>query len=525
MFSTFVSLIGLVPGWAFSKYPAERKALTLPAITITNLGIIMNSAKRIASSILLITIVFVSKAQNRDSSLSNLEKTIDSLILARMNSEHIPGVAFIIIKDGKVLLKKGYGYARLGSDMQKVDPDSTIFRIGSISKTFTATALLHLADSKKIELNKDVNKYLKTIKVSNTFENPVTSAHLLSHSAGFDEIGKGRVVYTKDEQMPLANFLKDRLIRIRPSGVIPAYSTYGIALAGLIIEDVSNLSLESYFKKNIWQPLDMNRTCIEVPANLRSYAALGYEYEEGINKPQPWEWYHTFPASSINSTVVDMGKYMQMHLNLGKFNNKAIVSKKLASEMQKRQISVHPKVGGFGYGFYENEWNGINTFDHGGDMAGFSSYMVLAQEENMGIFIVNHHENNNLRRDVVSTIMKHYHPFSNNSIPNKNLDIKQDAILFAGEYRWLSNCITCPDSNKQQTSKLKTNEDGTLSGFGRTFFQIEPSLFKSTDGQRTIGFRKNKEGKIQYMSLGNINVFEKLEIIIQNKTVPSEKIE
>lgn len=472
----------------------------------------MSITKVVFTAGFLLSMVFVSKAQNDNYSLTALEKNIDSLISTRMISEHIPGVAFILIKDGEVLLKKGYGYAKLGSTVQKVHPDSTIFRIGSISKTFTATSLLQLVDKKKIKLHSDVNTYLKSIKVPNTFEKPVTPSHLLSHSAGFDEIGKGRVVYSRDKLIPLSSFLKSRLMRIRPSGVVPAYSTYGIALAGLIIEESSNLSLESYFKKNIWEPLGMNMTYIEVPDHLQRHIALGYEYENGKNIPQPWEWYHTFPASSINSTVTDMGKYMQMHLNFGSFNNKVILSKELASKMQKQQISVHPKVGGFGYGYYEKEWHGINTFDHGGDMLGFSSYMALSHEENMGIFIVHHHENANLRREVVSTIIKYFYPTSDKFDPEKNLYPDSKAPLFAGEYRWLSSCVSCPDNDKQQTSKLKTNEDGTLSGFGRTFIQIEPLLFKSSDGERTMGFLRNKEGKIQYMSLGNVNVFEKVEL-------------
>lgn len=467
--------------------------------------------KAIFSLCFLILLSLESKAQRGDDAFTGLEKNLDSLILARMNAEHIPGLAFILIKDGKVLLKKGYGYGNLGSNRQKVDPDSTIFRIGSISKTFTATGLLQLADKKEIDLDKDVNTYLTSIKVSNTFKNPVTSAHLLSHSAGFDEIGKGRVVYAKHEQIPLASFLQDRLIRLRPAGVVPAYSTYGIALAGLLIEDVSKQSLESYFRKNIWEPLGMTMTSIEVSDSLQPYLAVGYEYENGVNVPQPWEWYHTFPASSINSTVTDMGKYMQMHLNLGTFNNKLILSRARALEMQTQQSAVNPKVGGFGYGFYEKEWDGLHTFDHGGDMLGFSSYLVLSQQENMGIFVVHHHENTHLRREVVSTIIKHFQPASVKSVPQKSLTFKSDATTFAGEYRWLSNCITCPNSNEQQTFQLKANADGTLSGFGRNFVQVEPLLFKSTDGERTMGFLKKERGRIQYMSLGNVNVFEKIK--------------
>ncbi len=463
------------------------------------------------SAFLLLFTAFGSQAQPDDHSLAALERNIDSIISTRMDSEHIPGVALIVIKDGKVLLKKGYGYARIGSERQKVNPDSTIFRIGSISKTFTATALLQLADQKKIDLHGDVNTYLKSIQVPTAFENPVTPSHLLNHSAGFDEIGQGRRVFAKDQLIPMASFLKNRLVRVRPAGIVPAYSTYGIALAGLIVEEVSNQSLESYFRKNIWEPLGMTMTNIEVPDQLQPYVALGYEYQNGVNQAQPWEWYHTFPASSINSTVTDMGKYMQMHLNFGTFNGKTILSKRLASAMQKQQITVHPEVGGFGYGFYEREWHGIRTFDHGGEMSGFSSYLVLAPQQAMGIFIVHHHEHTNLRREVVSTIIGHFYPNSNKAIPQRTSALKPDAAMVAGTYRWLSNCITCPDGGNRQTWQLKANEDGTLSGFGRKFVQVAPLLYKSEDGERTMGFRQNEKGKVQYMSLGNVNVFEKLE--------------
>lgn len=455
---------------------------------------------------------WVCQAQNGSYGVTDLERKIDSLISVRMSSDHIPGVAFILIKDGKILLKKGYGYARLGATKQAVDPDSTIFRIGSITKTFTATALLQLIDQKKVGLHRDVNTYLKSIQIPATFDKPVTPFHLLSHSAGFDELGKGRVVFDKTELIPLATFLKGRLVRVRPAGIVPAYSTYGIAVAGLLVEELSKLPLELYFKKNIWQPLGMTMTCLEIPAHLQSYVALGYEYENGTNIAQPWEWYHTFPASSINSTVADMGKYMQMHLNGGIFDKNVMLSAELAAKMQTQQISVHPKVDGFGLGYYAKKWPGATTFDHGGDMLGFSSYMLLSQAENLGVFIVHHHENASLRRDVIAAIMQHFHPTWVNSVPQETSHVAVTASSFAGEYRWLSTCITCPDADKPRPSKLTANADGTLSGFGRTFIQIEPLLFKSTDGERTMGFRKNKAGRIQYMSLGNVNVFEKIEL-------------
>ena len=111
-----------------------------------------------------------------------------------MNHQRIPGAAVIIVKDGKTYFKKGYGFNTLGTGMNYINPDSTIFRMGSVTKTFTATALLQLADRGKLDINKDVNSYLKKVKVPKKYSKPITTHHILTHSAGLDEL-KGRRVF------------------------------------------------------------------------------------------------------------------------------------------------------------------------------------------------------------------------------------------------------------------------------------------------------------------------------------------
>ena len=468
------------------------------------------TSKMISKNVLSLILILISLnviAQKTDYSIDKLENRLDSLILNVMESDHIPGATFIIVKDGKTILKKGYGYTSLGKNAKLVSPDSTIFRIGSITKTFTVTALLQLKDKNKINLDTDVNTYLKTVKVPATYKKPVTPFHLMTHSAGFDEL-RGRVVYKQNKQISQNTFLKNKLVRLREPGVVSAYSTFGIALAGLLVEDISGLSLEAYMNKNIWTPLDMSMTSIEIPKDQENCLSIGYEYENGINIPQPWEWYHTYPASSINSTATDMAKYMQMHLNLGTFNNHKILNKTTALSMQQQQLSVLPQVDGFAFGLYERNHFGLKTYNHGGDMLGYSTFMTLVPEKNMGIFVANHHEGTNLRKKVIEIILEHF--AKNPEMIYNPSRIKTNVNKFAGNYRWMSTCKTCPKNHPVQTYSLTANDDNTLSGFNRTFYQIEPLLFKSYDGKRTMGFIKNKKGDVVYMSLGNINAFEKV---------------
>ncbi len=463
---------------------------------------------KIYLSIIFVLITAISFSQKKEYMIGDLESKLDSLITKTMESEHIPGASFIIVKDGKTLLKKGFGYTTLGKNAKPVNPDSTIFRIGSITKTFTITALLQLKDRNLIDIHKDVNQYLKSVKVPATYSEPITASNLMTHSAGFDEL-RGRVVYEKDQQIPLETFLDGKLKRLRKPGIVSAYSTFGIALAGLLVEDISELSLEEYMKKNIWQPLGMSMTSIELPKNQENNLSIGYEYQSGINVPQPWEWYHTFPASSINSTTADMGKYLQMHLNLGELSNVKILNTETALSMQTQQLSVNPEVYGFAYGFYEKNQFGLKAYNHGGDMLGYSSFITFVPEINLGIFVIHHHENTNLRDKVVSQVLEH---FGTKTVINPNHKrMNNDISKFVGNYKWMSNCYTCPDSDQQPTYELTKNDDNTLSGFGRKFYQVEPLLFKSYDGKRIMGFSQTESGKIKYMSLGNVNAFEKVE--------------
>ncbi len=440
-------------------------------------------------------------------SILELETIIDSIINSNMQSQNIPGAAYILVDKEKTLLKKGFGIASLGDKESKVSPDSTIFRIGSITKTFTAAALLQLLEKEKIGLHENVNKYLTSLQVPDTFEEPITFHQLLTHSSGFDELG-GRRAFSQDELIPLGDFLSNNLLRIRKPGVVSSYSSHAIALAGLLVEDISKVSLASYLRDNIWKPLDMEMTSMVIPEEQVKYVSSGYEFYNGINNEQAWEWYHTYPASEINSTAADMGNYLKMLLHLGSSNQNQILSKEVAFSMQQQQLSSHKEVDGFAYGFYQRTRYNIESFCHGGNMLGYSAMLTLIPDKDLGFFIINHHEGSNLRNIVNDAILKYFG--SENEIDYQSEGKKDHLKKFAGEYRWMTYCHTCSESRLPDSRKIIVNEDNTLSGFGRKFYQIKPLLFKSFDGQRTMGFIKDEQGEIKYLSLGNINTFEKI---------------
>jgi len=442
-----------------------------------------------------------------------LEAFIDKTVTEEMERQHIPGAEFVFVKDGKVFFSKGYGFANLESQ-QRVVPEQTIFRIGSISKVFTATAVVQLADRGRLNLHTDVNRYLKKLKVPSTFPEPVTPAHLITHTAGFDEIRPGTQGPSAESVLPLADFLSTRLKRISPAGETISYSTYGITLAGLLVEEVSGIPFESYLAKNIWKPLGMNRTSITVPAASKNDLALGYEYVNGVNQPQAYEWYHTTPASSINSTAMDMARFMIMNLQNGSYGRVRVISDRAARDMQRQHASGHPKMPGVAYGFFEDDYQGLRILEHGGNMAGFSSQMVLLPDRNAGFFLAHQHEDSNLRDTVKWAVLEHYYPPSQQPhIPQPPPDFNQRAAVFIGTYRWNCYCRTCgPRATRPGLSvKVTANSDGTLSlsSTRKRWIELEPLLFIREDGGGKVAFRMDRTGKVTHMFAVGFWVFEK----------------
>jgi CubicO group peptidase (beta-lactamase class C family) len=231
---------------------------------------------------------------------------------ARMASDRIPGAGFVLVQNGRVLLIRGYGFADV-AQQRPVIPESTIWRVGSISKVFTATAVMQLVDRGAVKLDAPIETYVRRVAVPRTYPEPVAVRQLLNHTAGFDEVSPGRQAPTRAGLLPLDQFLNGRLVRVRPPGGTTAYSTYGITLAGEMIEEISGMTFENFLQRNIWEPLGMGRSGIDVAASFQGDVAMGYEIRGDSLVAQPWEWYHTAPASSINATIADMGRFLIAH--------------------------------------------------------------------------------------------------------------------------------------------------------------------------------------------------------------------
>ena len=446
-----------------------------------------------------------------------LEALLDATVPPAMQKEQVPGAAFILVQNGRVVLAKGWGHADI-ERKQRVDPQTTIWPIASISKVFTATAVMQLADRKQLDVHADVNRYLKSVKVPTTYPQPVTAAHLLTHTGGFDEL-RGRMVQSENDRVqPLDRFLATRLIRVRPPGAMTAYSSFGSALAGLLVEDVSGMPFERYLACNVFAPLAMHRSQITVPESLRGDLAVAYEVDGGKVVPIPYERYHTPPASSISSSAADMGRFMMAMLAEGK----GILSERAAKEMLTQQVTMHPRLPGFGYGWQMSDTNGQRIVEHGGNIGGFHSLMVLLPEQETGFFFVAHREGVDIRSAVREAILDRWFPISESGGQRPQLSDRvperrpSAAARLEGTYRANIWCHTCPfDPSRVQDVRVRANADGSLDVWGERWIEVEPLFFRSPDGKRRIGFHQDEKGRITALTAGSWMVMERLPDSVQ----------
>jgi len=259
----------------------------------------------------------------------DLEAFLDGFIPIELQRDDIAGAVVAVVKDGKVLFAKGYGYAEVKT-RKPVTVDATLFRPGSISKTFTWTAVMQLVEQGKIDLNRDVNDYLD-FKIPATFGKPITMKDLMTHTPGFEETLKELFVANAADMRPLQQYVQTHMPQeIFPPGTTPAYSNYGATLAGYIVQRVSGMPFDDYIEQNIFVPLGMTHSTFRqpLPANLKPLMSEGYN--KVSQPPKDFEFVQAWPAGSLATTADDMSHFMIAHLQNGEYNGARILKPETA---------------------------------------------------------------------------------------------------------------------------------------------------------------------------------------------------
>ena len=456
-------------------------------------------------------------------SLDGMENTIDKYMSQYIGNTTM-GAAVAVIKDGKMVFSKGYGYSDK-ENRKKVNANSTVFEFASISKLFTWTAVMQQVEKGKIDLNENILSYLpqefiKKLKHKLSFEKPITMLDLMNHTAGFEERYFDGDVIHQDE---LSGSLEDALLKSMPKqvykpGTVVAYSNFGAALAGYIVECVTGEKLYDYLEKNIFQVIGMTSTT----ANPR-YADISYivdnkakGYDSNLNQSS-WTYVDAYPDGSLNGTVTDLANFAIAFM---KDKTPLFEKQAIQNELFTTTYQANKDMTGCAHGFWEY-MDGVLYYLHGGAQTGFTSLMSFSPSTKTGLIILtNNAGETNVTYGLTKKLLGNNEPKQIRAGINLPDSHELDGMEFSTSRRNYTD-VTKLLGVLSGNDKVKAIDNNTIKYKDLTFVQTEPYLYELKDEHvsdvvkmvgNKIFFVKDKDNNISKINEGGVVAKEYLRM-------------
>ncbi|MRW83046.1 serine hydrolase [Pseudoduganella sp. FT26W] len=321
----------------------------------------------------------------------DLDAWLDGYMPYALNTGGIPGAVVVVVKDGKILTARGFGYANAEKRLP-VDPDRTLFRPGSVSKLVTWTAVMQLVEQGKLDLDTDVNRYLD-FKIPPLDGQPITLRQMMTHTAGFEEAAKDIINYAPAKAPQLDVLMKawvpERIFR---AGTTPAYSNYATSLAGYVVQRISGEPFDDYVERHVFQPLGMAHASFRQPLQPALAPLMSVGYGKPGEPPRAFEVVGPAPAGALSASGTDMGRFMIAHLQQGELDQQRILSAATAATMHNSPLDkVNPlslvgPLNRMELGFFETNINGREVIAHLGDLEAFHTSLHLFMKDGVGFY-------------------------------------------------------------------------------------------------------------------------------------------
>jgi len=458
---------------------------------------------------------------------ADVDTWLDGYMPYALRRGGIPGAVVTVVADGKILTARGFGYADVAK-RQPVDPARTLFRPGSVSKLVTWTAVMQQVEQGKIDLDRDVNTYLD-FKIPPYQGKPVTTRQLLTHTGGFEETGKAIIFFDKKFDRPLGDYLKRTMPKqIFAPGSTPAYSNWGTALAGYIVERTSGEDFFAYTDRHVFAPLGMRHASMRqpLPAAIAGDMATGYKPDGKVN--EGFEIIGPWPAGSLSASGTDMGRFMLAHLQRGELDGQRILAPETADTMHNSPLakvdpfSLVPPLNRMELGFFETNINGREVIAHLGDTEAFHTSLHLFMKDGVGFYVSFNSSGRqgavgDLRNALFVDFADRYFP--DQSAPDGRVDAKtakQHAQmltgLWEGSRRWQSHYFSV--LNLLGQTEIATNEKGELvipalkgpDGRPREWVEIAPFVWRDKFGHDRLA-AKVVDGQVVRWSMDFFSPF------------------
>jgi CubicO group peptidase (beta-lactamase class C family) len=447
---------------------------------------------------------------------SDVDAWLDGFMPYAIGNNEIVGAVVTVVKDGEILTNRGFGYADLET-RTPVDPETTMFRPGSISKLFAWTAVMQLVEQGKIDLDADINTYLD-YKIPDAFGAPITMRHVMTHTAGFEEAIKNLIIEDPEKLMSLGDYLKSSIpARIFPPGEVPAYSNYATALAGYVVERVSGETFDDYLDAHIFAPLGMDHSTFRqpLPEQFEEFMSGGYK-NVSDGEAAKYEMIPAAPAGSLASSGEDMARFMIAHLNNG-----GPLLKPETAEMMHETLDQHTPLNAMALGFYQQDRGALRSIGHGGDTTLFHSDLSLFVDKNVGLFVSFNSNGTGsgtllLREKLAENFASRY--FEEARIPfEPRLDTaKEHGEMIAGLYESSRTSATGFAALMRilGQSKITVNEDGDivmpLGPVEMRWREVEPFVWRNTVDSFRMAAAFNDDGSVKHVTFEPVSPFMQL---------------
>jgi CubicO group peptidase (beta-lactamase class C family) len=445
---------------------------------------ISRALKRLAAGVAMAALL--APARSAMAAMPSPEKTADALFDHLIKADDA-GVAALVAQNGKILFEKGYGMA--DREHHAAVTTETKFRIGSITKQFTAAAILKLQEEGKLSVNDTLSKYIPDFPRGNE----VTLRHLLTHTSGIhsftDKPGFMLQVTNAVTTADLIKSFKNDPYDFDP-GTKWLYDNSGYVLLGCIVEKVSGETYAAFLRENFFQPLGMTNTGVHCAGLNITHEALGYSYEDGkFNRAVNWDMSWAGGAGALYSTVEDLYRW-----NEGIFNGKVLNEASLkAAFTPVKTMESQDADSGYGYGWQVAKLRGLPEIFHSGGLNGFHSFLLRLPKENFTVAVLANSEPGApgvQPGELAHALAEIYLGDKFAPLPVANKDVSPKAFdAVVGRY----------DYGKQVLTVTKEGDHLFAQLGGQTKFEIFPKsetefFWKVVDAQVT--FVKDNSGKV-----------------------------
>lgn len=321
-------------------------------------------------------------------SVEELAAFFDEHVPEMLDAFDVPGAIVTVVTPQGPIFEAGFGRAALDPDRPATV--GTPFAAGSVAKLFVWTSVMQLVERGELDLDTDVNAYLD-FEIPARAGQAITLRHLMTHTPGFEDYPLIGVFARDEDAIPeLGDVLAERIPeRVRAPGVESAYSNYGSALAGYIVERVSERPYADYVASEILEPLGMTESSVRLPApdDLRDDAALGYVPVDGRYIPFGNEFLTIAPAGTLLMTAHDAGRFLRAYLGDGSVDGGRMLQPATVERMRTTLFAPDPSLPGNAYGFWESVRHGERILQHTGDTEVFAAHLALMPDRSLGYYL------------------------------------------------------------------------------------------------------------------------------------------